>query len=158
MALSLADHLIVYHGDAGQAVLLLPAPDCGLTIEEIAAKDVPPSREHRIISRAQLPTHFAFIAAWRYGDDDDLPIVVDMAAAREIFRDAIRNARARVLQQLDVQFVRALETGGDTAAITAAKQALRDAPADPAIESARDTAELIAQWNSALLGPSPYLA
>ena len=36
------------------------------------------------------------------------------------------------------------------------KQALRDAPADSAIESATDEAGLKSQWNTSILGDSPY--
>ena len=36
------------------------------------------------------------------------------------------------------------------------QQALRDAPADSAINSANNTDELKAQWNTSILGPSPY--
>ena len=39
---------------------------------------------------------------------------------------------------------------------TSKKNALRDAPADSAIGSASDTAALKAQWNTALLGTTPY--
>ena len=36
------------------------------------------------------------------------------------------------------------------------KQALRDAPADNAITAATTTDELKSQWNSGILGTSPY--
>jgi len=52
--------------------------------------------------------------------------------------------------------MKALETGADTSAIAAAKNALRDAPAASAIDSASTIAELKAAWNSDLLGASPY--
>ena len=38
----------------------------------------------------------------------------------------------------------------------AKKNALRDAPADSAIDSASDTAALKAQWNTTILGETPY--
>ena len=44
----------------------------------------------------------------------------------------------------------------DTSAIIAKKQALRDAPADSAIDAATDEAGLKAQWNTSILGTSPY--
>tara|TARA_R100001163_G_C4944318_1_gene114781 strand:+ start:90 stop:347 length:258 start_codon:yes stop_codon:yes gene_type:complete len=81
---------------------------------------------------------------------------VDMTMAKEIHRDQIRYARETKLAELDVEFQRAQETGADTSAIVAKKQALRDAPADSAIDSATDEAGLIAQWNTAILGDSPY--
>ncbi len=81
---------------------------------------------------------------------------IDMAKAREIHKTNIRVARAPKLAELDVEFQKALETSADTSAIVAKKQALRDAPADSAIESATDEAGLKAQWNTSILGDSPY--
>ena len=81
---------------------------------------------------------------------------VDMAKAREIHKTNIRAARTPKLAELDVEFQKALETGASTTDIVAKKQALRDAPADSAIESATDAAALKAQWNTSILGDSPY--
>ena len=81
---------------------------------------------------------------------------IDMAKAREIHKEKIRVARKPLLEGLDIEFQKALETGSDTASIVSKKQALRDAPADSAIESAKTEAELKAQWNKTILGDSPY--
>ena len=83
-------------------------------------------------------------------------IKIDMARAREIHKTKIRDARTPLLAELDVQFQRALETGASTTDIVAKKQALRDAPADDLIISASTEAELKAQWDTSILGSSPY--
>jgi len=83
-------------------------------------------------------------------------ININMDKARDIHRDKIRQARNPKLAAKDVEFQRALETGADTSAIVAAKQALRDAPASAAIEAATTPDELKASWNAELLGDSPY--
>ena len=83
-------------------------------------------------------------------------IKIDMAKAREIHKANIREARTPKLAELDVQFQRALETGASTTDIVAKKQALRDAPADDLIISASTEAELKAQWDTSILGSSPY--
>ena len=83
-------------------------------------------------------------------------IKTDMTKAKEIHKANIRVAREPKLAALDVDFQRALEAGSDTASIVSKKQALRDAPADSAIESAKTEAELKAQWNKTILGDSPY--
>ena len=80
----------------------------------------------------------------------------DMALAKEIHREKIRIARTPKLAELDIEFNRALETSADTTSIVSKKQALRDAPADSAIESAADVTALKAQWNTSILGTSPY--
>ena len=81
---------------------------------------------------------------------------IDMAKAKEIHKNNIRTVRVDKLAELDIEFQRALETSADTSAIVAKKQALRDAPADSAIDAATTDAELKAQWNTSLLGNSPY--
>ena len=81
---------------------------------------------------------------------------IDMAKAREIHKTNIRTSRTPKLQELDVEFQKALETSADTSAIVAKKQALRDAPADSGIASASTADELKAQWKTDILGTSPY--
>ena len=81
---------------------------------------------------------------------------VDMAKAREIHKDKIRLARKPLLEALDVEFQKALETGASTTDIVAKKNALRDAPADSGIAAASDTDALKAQWKTDILGTSPY--
>ena len=81
---------------------------------------------------------------------------INMAKAREIHKDNIRIAREPLLAALDIEFQKALETGASTTDIVAKKQALRDAPADSAITAASDTDALKSQWNTSILGTSPY--
>jgi len=81
---------------------------------------------------------------------------IDMAKAREIHKTKIRAARTTKLAELDIEFQKAQETSADTSAIVTKKQALRDAPADSAIASASDTDALKSQWNTTILGTSPY--
>ena len=81
---------------------------------------------------------------------------IDMAKAKEIHKTNIRNARTPKLAELDIEFQKAQETSADTSAIVAKKQALRDAPADSAIASASDADALKSQWNTTILGTSPY--
>ena len=81
---------------------------------------------------------------------------VDMAKAREIHKTNIRAARVSKLAELDVEFQKAQETSASTTDIVAKKQALRDAPADSGIAAASDEAALKAQWNTSVLGTSPY--
>ena len=81
---------------------------------------------------------------------------INMAKAKEIHKTNIRTARTPKLQELDIEFQKALETSADTTSIVSKKQALRDAPADSSIGSATTEAELKAQWNTTILGDSPY--
>ena len=83
-------------------------------------------------------------------------IKMDMAKAKEIHRSNIRDARKSKLAELDIEFMKAQETGADTTDIVAKKNALRNAPADSAIDAATDDVGLKDQWNTSILGDSPY--
>ena len=85
-----------------------------------------------------------------------MAIQVNMAKAKELHKGNIREARTPLLAALDIEFQKALETGADTSSIVAKKQALRDAPAASGISTATTTDELVAQWDTSILGTSPY--
>ena len=53
-------------------------------------------------------------------------ITVNITKATEITKEAIRAYRKPLLEALDVDYTRAVEVNGNTAAIVASKQALRD--------------------------------
>jgi len=53
-------------------------------------------------------------------------ITVNIDKAKIITKDRLRNERKPLLEQSDVDFMRALESGQDTSAIVAEKQRLRD--------------------------------
>jgi len=81
---------------------------------------------------------------------------IDLAKAKDIHKARIREAREPKLLELDVEFNKALENGTSTTDIISKKQALRDAPADSGITSATTIDALKAQWNTSILGTSPY--
>ena len=56
---------IVYQNDEGGISIIVPA-DCGLTIEEIAAKDVPQNKEYHIVDVSEIPTDRTFRNAWTW--------------------------------------------------------------------------------------------
>ena len=55
---------IIYPTDDGGVAVIVPAPECGLSIEEIAAKDVPVGKPYKIVDVADIPTDRTFRAAW----------------------------------------------------------------------------------------------
>ena len=81
---------------------------------------------------------------------------INMNKAKEVHKARIREARTSKLTDLDVEFQKALETSADTTSIVSKKKALRDAPANSAIDAAKTEAELKAAWDTAVLGTSPY--
>lgn len=60
---------VVFQNDAGGVSVLIPC-ECGLTIEEIAAKDVPTGRPYKIIDAADIPTDRSERAAWTVDEAD----------------------------------------------------------------------------------------
>ena len=70
--------LIIYPNDNGGICILTPAPECGLSLQEIAAKDVPPivvygpeqsvvsssPRPYKIVDAADIPADRTFRNAW----------------------------------------------------------------------------------------------
>ena len=57
---------IIYPTDEGGVAVIVPAPECGLTIEEIAAKDVPAGKPFKIVDAADIPVDRTFRNAWEY--------------------------------------------------------------------------------------------
>ena len=57
---------IIYPTDEGGVAVIIPAPDCGLTLDEIAAKGVPAGKPFKIVDVADIPTDRTFRAAWEY--------------------------------------------------------------------------------------------
>ena len=55
---------IIYPTDEGVAVIV-PA-DCGLTVEEIAAKDVPAGKPYQIVDVSEIPSDRTFRGAWTW--------------------------------------------------------------------------------------------
>ena len=139
---------IIWTEPSGQVAVLypiLPVEDC--------IKDVPSGLDYFIVEDSEIPKNTFFSRAWKIVDGK---IEMDITKAREVHRENIRIARQEKLAELDIEFQRALESSSDTSTIVAKKQALRDAPADSAIDAATDEAGLKAQWNTSVLGASPY--
>jgi len=57
---------IIFPNDEGGVAIIVPAPECGLTIEEIAAKDVPAGKPYKIVDVADIPTDRVFRNAWSW--------------------------------------------------------------------------------------------
>ena len=57
---------IIYPTDDGGVAVIVPAPECGLTIEEIAAKDVPAGKPYKIVDGSDIPSERLFRNAWEY--------------------------------------------------------------------------------------------
>ena len=61
---------IIYPTDEGGVAIVIPAPEAleTMTIEEIAAKDVPAGKPFKIVDVADIPTDRTFRNAWEYAE------------------------------------------------------------------------------------------
>lgn len=134
--------ILIKRSDGGVSIL---NPTMEATPETIL-RDVQGSRgyvSHREIDETLIPEDRTFRDAWT--DDNPTPTIdVDMEKAREIQKDNLRTERQPLLDELDIEFMRAVESG-DTALqkeISTKKQALRDITDHPDIENAKTPEEL----------------
>ena len=106
-------------------------------------------------SIAKKPQFRHFRNAWVINGD---VISEDLATAKTLFKDKIREVRKPLLELEDINYMRALEDGNTAKAkeIADKKKVLRDLPADTKIDSAKDMDELKKTWNENMLGTSPY--
>lgn len=82
----------------------------------------------------------------------------NMDKAKEIFRNRIREARKPKFEELDYAFMKAIELGNseEQSRIVSEKQLLRDAPADPDIDTATTVQELVSSWKTDVLGEGNF--
>lgn len=141
--------LIAYQTDNGVAIVV---PTGAISLNSVILKDVPNGVNYKIIEPLDLPEDEYFRDAWIFDDG----VKVDLNKAKEIHKNIIRKVRSQLLEELDIQFQRALESGKDTSKIVSQKNSLRDATNNPSIEKAKTLEELKSTWDVNVLGPSPY--
>ena len=61
-----SDKRIVYIQDNGVVAVMIPSDNCGLTVEQIQAKDVPAGKTSYIVDKSEVPTDRSFRNAWTY--------------------------------------------------------------------------------------------
>lgn len=99
---------IAYKDDNGNLVVIVPAEQAGMSVEEIAKQVVPKGKKYKLIAESEIPKDRQFRAAWKIHGDK---LVHDMDIAREIHMDRIRSMRTETFKKLDLEFTRALESG-----------------------------------------------
>ena len=57
---------IIYPTDDGGVAVIIPTAECGLTIQQIAAKDVPAGKPYKIVDVSDIPEDRTFRNAWEY--------------------------------------------------------------------------------------------
>ena len=60
---------IIFPNDEGGVSIIVPSPNCGLSIEQIAAKDVPAGKPYQIVDVSEIPSDRTWRNAWEYSND-----------------------------------------------------------------------------------------
>lgn len=55
---------IIYQTEDGGVAIIVPSAECGLTIEQIAQKDVPAGKAYKIVDVADIPSDRTWRNAW----------------------------------------------------------------------------------------------
>ena len=138
---------IITKNNDGTVSVTFASPHWEGTMEELAKKVVPTGLTYKIVEDSVIPTDKIFRDAWEYSDGT---ISVNITKSKNLWKEKIRGARKSKLEALDVDFMKAQETGADTSSIVAKKKELRDFPAQ--VNSATTTDEIKAVWDTDKLG------
>jgi hypothetical protein len=119
------NNVIVYKTEDDGVAILYPSENWSGTLEQLAIKDVPKDVKWSIVDISSIPKDVVFRSAWKIKNN---VIVVDITKAKEIWLDKFRKARILILAALDIEFMRAVESGNKIlqSEIAFRKQALRD--------------------------------
>lgn len=134
--------VIVFKNADGSVGVLNPSPQCHLTLEEIAAKDLPEGCvEYQIFDAESLPSDKTFRNAWALKDGQ---LEHDMDKARDLQKVRLRGLRAPLLSKLDVDYQKADEEDdrAKKKKIADKKKALRDITVHESILAASSVEEL----------------
>jgi hypothetical protein len=55
---------VIFRTDDGGVAVIVPSPNCELTIEQVAAKDVPTGVPYKIVDVSDVPSDRTFRNAW----------------------------------------------------------------------------------------------
>jgi hypothetical protein len=153
----LENYMIVHKSEEGSTIWSVP--NLELPIETVVNATCR-NNEHYVFITSSFED-FGFVAA--YDVDFSLPsgsispILFDVEVAKEIFKTHIRNARNELFPDLDVQYMRALESGNQIKVqqIVEKKEILRNIT-NINLEMVTTLSELKEQWPVHILGKSLY--
>jgi hypothetical protein len=61
-----ANKRIIFPNDEGGVSIVVPAPDCELSLEQIAGKDVPAGKPYQIVDVSEVPDDRTYRNAWTF--------------------------------------------------------------------------------------------
>lgn len=63
---SYSNKVVIFPNDDDGVSILVPAPDCGLSLEQIIGKDVPSNKPRQVLEITELPNDGTYRDAWTY--------------------------------------------------------------------------------------------
>jgi len=111
---------IIYQNESGGVSIIIPTGE--LSIEEVAAKDVPEGVAYEIVEDDAIPADRFFRNAWVA---NGAAIEVDLDQAKEIGHTIRRQQRAEEFKPYDEVIMKQIP-GADAVAAEAARQEIRD--------------------------------
>ena len=57
---------VIFDNGEGGVSILVPSPNCELSLEQIIAKDIPAGRPRQIVNNTDLPLDRTYRNAWTY--------------------------------------------------------------------------------------------
>lgn len=100
-----------------------------------------PGESYELVDINKIPKDRSFRSAW---EKDSESIKINMEKARDVQRDVLRLERQPLLEALDIDFLKAVESGDQEAIedIKKKKEELRNLTDNPKIENAKTPEEL----------------
>lgn len=126
---------VILKDEGGFVSIVVPTGDCDV--------DNYKDREnYNVIEQASLPTNRVFRDAWTING------TIDITRAKDIWKNKVRVARNKRLQELDIEWMKAMEQGeiSKATAIANQKKTLRDITDREEITNASSVQELESFW------------
>ena len=139
------DERIIYQNQEGGVSIIIPANNHGMTIEEIAEKDVPDNTPYEIVNVADIPSDRTFRGAWK---KNGAAVYTDMPMAKEIAHDMRRIKRDEEFAPIDIKAT----IPSESAAAEMTRQVIRDKYA--AIQVDIDGASTVDELSAVLIANS----
>ena len=109
---------IIYTSTDNILHFIVPAPNTGLSIEEIAQTAVPAGIQYKIIDADSMPPDIIFKAAWEEGGDS---IIVNIDKARTVAHSFRRKSRDAEFEPYDK--IISLQIPGNSSTVAESKRA-----------------------------------
>lgn len=147
--------VVVYQNQDGTCSVIYPAP--GFSVESVVASSVPANTQYVVIDNADIPQNRKYRGAWKANTETN-QLEFDMTKAKEIHKTHLRKARKPILDDLDVEYIKADEQGNTALKMEIAntKNILRNITINSSINTAQTITQLMNVWPT-ILGTNPLI-